>query len=136
MVARPSTLQTRPVLNTVRDIATPNAHTTLSAQILHSRFQAANEKTGSSMELYETSRLSSPQTDVIVDRQTHRTGRPLITTLTLAKAITEGQNCIGLQFSMVADRGYSSCCSEMDIWEANSQATAYTPHVCTTTGWS
>nr|BAF57376.1 putative glycosyl hydrolase family7 [uncultured symbiotic protist of Neotermes koshunensis] len=25
---------------------------------------------------------------------------------------------------------YGSCCSEMDIWEANSQATAYTPHVC------
>nr|BAF57377.1 putative glycosyl hydrolase family7 [uncultured symbiotic protist of Neotermes koshunensis] len=25
---------------------------------------------------------------------------------------------------------YGSCCSEMDIWEANSMATAYTPHVC------
>ncbi|KAJ8518567.1 hypothetical protein ONZ45_g4390 [Pleurotus djamor] len=25
---------------------------------------------------------------------------------------------------------YGSCCPEMDIWEANSEATAYTPHVC------
>ncbi|KAL0261876.1 hypothetical protein SLS55_003308 [Diplodia seriata] len=25
---------------------------------------------------------------------------------------------------------YGSCCNEMDIWEANSQATAVTPHVC------
>lgn len=29
---------------------------------------------------------------------------------------------------------YGSCCAEMDIWEANSQATAYTPHVCNITG--
>nr|BAF57427.1 putative glycosyl hydrolase family7 [uncultured symbiotic protist of Mastotermes darwiniensis] len=29
---------------------------------------------------------------------------------------------------------YGSCCSEMDIWEANSLATAYTPHVCDTKG--
>ena len=29
---------------------------------------------------------------------------------------------------------YGSCCSEMDIWEANSIATAYTPHPCTTVG--
>ncbi|KAI5889197.1 glycoside hydrolase family 7 protein [Schizophyllum commune H4-8] len=29
---------------------------------------------------------------------------------------------------------YGSCCSEMDIWEANSQAAAYTPHVCTVEG--
>ena len=27
-----------------------------------------------------------------------------------------------------------ACCSEMDIWEANSMATAYTPHPCSTTG--
>jgi len=27
-----------------------------------------------------------------------------------------------------------SCCSEMDIWEANSQASAYTPHPCTVDG--
>ncbi|KAL2113755.1 hypothetical protein VUR80DRAFT_2405 [Thermomyces stellatus] len=27
-----------------------------------------------------------------------------------------------------------SCCSEMDIWEANSISTAYTPHPCTTVG--
>jgi cellulose 1,4-beta-cellobiosidase len=27
-----------------------------------------------------------------------------------------------------------SCCSEMDIWEANKIATAYTPHPCTTVG--
>ncbi|KAK4196365.1 glycoside hydrolase [Triangularia verruculosa] len=26
---------------------------------------------------------------------------------------------------------YGICCAEMDIWEANSDATAYTPHVCT-----
>jgi cellulose 1,4-beta-cellobiosidase len=25
---------------------------------------------------------------------------------------------------------YGTCCNEMDIWEANSQATAYTPHIC------
>nr|BAF57469.1 putative glycosyl hydrolase family7 [uncultured symbiotic protist of Cryptocercus punctulatus] len=29
---------------------------------------------------------------------------------------------------------YGACCTEMDIWEANSMATAYTPHVCTVTG--
>jgi len=29
---------------------------------------------------------------------------------------------------------YGSCCMEMDIWEANSMATAYTPHPCATTG--
>merc|ERR1719195_2378215 len=25
---------------------------------------------------------------------------------------------------------YGSCCAEMDIWEANSMANAYTPHPC------
>merc|ERR1711923_371909 len=25
---------------------------------------------------------------------------------------------------------YGACCAEMDIWEANSMATAYTPHTC------
>ncbi|KAJ9151040.1 Glucanase [Coniochaeta hoffmannii] len=30
--------------------------------------------------------------------------------------------------------GYGSCCTEMDIWEANSISTAYTPHPCTTVG--
>ncbi|KAG8900472.1 Exoglucanase 1 [Tulasnella sp. 403] len=29
---------------------------------------------------------------------------------------------------------YGSCCSEMDIWEANKNAAAYTPHPCTVTG--
>ncbi|KAF9004464.1 family 7 glycoside hydrolase [Hymenopellis radicata] len=29
---------------------------------------------------------------------------------------------------------YGSCCDEMDIWEANSVSSAYTPHVCTSTG--
>ncbi|KAL1854463.1 hypothetical protein VTK73DRAFT_8737 [Phialemonium thermophilum] len=29
---------------------------------------------------------------------------------------------------------WGSCCSEMDIWEANSISTAYTPHPCTTVG--
>jgi cellulose 1,4-beta-cellobiosidase len=29
---------------------------------------------------------------------------------------------------------YGTCCSEMDIWEANSNAAAYTPHVCTVQG--
>nr|BAF57343.1 putative glycosyl hydrolase family7 [uncultured symbiotic protist of Hodotermopsis sjoestedti] len=29
---------------------------------------------------------------------------------------------------------YGACCTEMDIWEANSQATAYTPHICSKTG--
>ncbi|KIY62046.1 glycoside hydrolase family 7 protein [Cylindrobasidium torrendii FP15055 ss-10] len=27
-----------------------------------------------------------------------------------------------------------SCCSEMDVWEANSVSSAYTPHTCTVTG--
>ncbi|KJA18704.1 glycoside hydrolase family 7 protein [Hypholoma sublateritium FD-334 SS-4] len=29
---------------------------------------------------------------------------------------------------------YGTCCNEMDIWEANSMDTAYTPHPCTVTG--
>ncbi|KAF8642468.1 hypothetical protein AX16_009469 [Volvariella volvacea WC 439] len=29
---------------------------------------------------------------------------------------------------------YGACCGEMDIWEANSISTAYTPHPCTSTG--
>merc|ERR1711979_161864 len=29
---------------------------------------------------------------------------------------------------------YGICCAEMDIWEANSRATAYTPHPCGITG--
>ncbi|KAG8693447.1 Exoglucanase 1 [Ceratobasidium sp. 395] len=29
---------------------------------------------------------------------------------------------------------YGTCCDEMDVWEANSIATAYTPHPCTSTG--
>ncbi|KAI0266408.1 glycoside hydrolase [Gloeopeniophorella convolvens] len=29
---------------------------------------------------------------------------------------------------------YGSCCSEMDIWEANSVSAAFTPHPCQTTG--
>jgi cellulose 1,4-beta-cellobiosidase len=29
---------------------------------------------------------------------------------------------------------YGSCCDEMDVWEANNMATAYTPHPCTTIG--
>ncbi|EAW06831.1 putative 1,4-beta-D-glucan-cellobiohydrolyase [Aspergillus clavatus NRRL 1] len=30
--------------------------------------------------------------------------------------------------------GHGSCCAEMDIWEANSISTAYTPHPCDTPG--
>ncbi|KAG8773931.1 hypothetical protein FRC12_002230 [Ceratobasidium sp. 428] len=29
---------------------------------------------------------------------------------------------------------YGTCCDEMDVWEANSDATAYTPHPCSSTG--
>ncbi|KAJ9142823.1 Glucanase [Coniochaeta hoffmannii] len=29
---------------------------------------------------------------------------------------------------------YGACCNEMDIWEANSAATAFTPHPCNVTG--
>ncbi|KAI0800646.1 cellobiohydrolaseI [Fomes fomentarius] len=29
---------------------------------------------------------------------------------------------------------YGACCNEMDIWEANSQGAAYTPHVCNVQG--
>jgi cellulose 1,4-beta-cellobiosidase len=32
--------------------------------------------------------------------------------------------------------GMGSCCAEMDIWEANSISTAYTPHPCTTAAQS
>ncbi|KAG5635597.1 Exoglucanase 1 [Sphagnurus paluster] len=31
---------------------------------------------------------------------------------------------------------YGACCNEMDIWEANSVSTAYTPHPCSVTGLS
>ncbi|KAJ3401141.1 hypothetical protein HDV05_000663, partial [Chytridiales sp. JEL 0842] len=37
-----------------------------------------------------------------------------------------------------ADSGYGTwgaCCNEMDIWEANSKATAYTPHTCSVDGY-
>lgn len=30
-------------------------------------------------------------------------------------------------------QGYGACCNEMDIWEANSAATAFTPHPCNIT---
>jgi cellulose 1,4-beta-cellobiosidase len=36
--------------------------------------------------------------------------------------------------STIAQGKYGSCCAEMDIWEANSQATAYTAHPCTSDG--
>ncbi|KAJ7263907.1 exoglucanase-type cellulase [Mycena rebaudengoi] len=29
---------------------------------------------------------------------------------------------------------FGTCCNEMDIWEANKNAAAYTPHVCTSNG--
>jgi cellulose 1,4-beta-cellobiosidase len=29
---------------------------------------------------------------------------------------------------------YGTCCTEMDLWEANSMATAYTPHLCSVVG--
>jgi len=29
---------------------------------------------------------------------------------------------------------YGVCCTEMDVWEANSMASAYTPHICKTNG--
>ena len=29
---------------------------------------------------------------------------------------------------------YGTCCPEMDIWEANQAAAAYTPHPCSVTG--
>jgi len=31
---------------------------------------------------------------------------------------------------------YGACCAEMDIWEANSRATAYTPHPCSQPGFT
>ncbi|TFK32601.1 cellobiohydrolase I [Crucibulum laeve] len=31
---------------------------------------------------------------------------------------------------------YGACCNEMDVWEANSVAAAYTPHPCTVSGLS
>ena len=31
-------------------------------------------------------------------------------------------------------KGRGACCNEMDIWEANSRATAFTPHTCNHTG--
>ena len=32
------------------------------------------------------------------------------------------------------DGTYGACCAEMDIWEANNAATAWTPHTCNITG--
>jgi cellulose 1,4-beta-cellobiosidase len=32
------------------------------------------------------------------------------------------------------DGMYGTCCTEMDIWESNSMAAAYTPHVCSING--
>jgi hypothetical protein len=29
---------------------------------------------------------------------------------------------------------YGACCNEMDLWEANSEAQALTPHPCNATG--
>lgn len=29
---------------------------------------------------------------------------------------------------------YGTCCTEMDLWEANSMAAAYTPHICSVSG--
>ena len=29
---------------------------------------------------------------------------------------------------------FGTCCNEMDVWEANSQAAALTPYVCTVSG--
>jgi len=31
---------------------------------------------------------------------------------------------------------YGACCAEMDIWEANSRSTAYTPHPCSEAGFT
>ena len=33
-------------------------------------------------------------------------------------------------FDNMGSGKYGACCAEMDIWEANSMATAYTPHTC------
>merc|ERR1740121_1054567 len=36
------------------------------------------------------------------------------------------------EVNLDGQRGY--CCPEMDIWEANSRASAYTPHPCSVAG--
>ncbi|EPS37981.1 hypothetical protein H072_8306 [Dactylellina haptotyla CBS 200.50] len=42
------------------------------------------------------------------------------------------QNFIGGKANF--DFKYGACCQEMDIWEANSRASAFTPHPCSTRG--
>ena len=49
------------------------------------------------------------------------------------KFINGEANCEGWD-SKKAIGKYGSCCNELDIWEANSMSTAYTPHVCTVQG--
>mmetsp|Transcript_57184 Transcript_57184/g.136279 ORF Transcript_57184/g.136279 Transcript_57184/m.136279 type:complete len:483 (-) Transcript_57184:60-1508(-) len=44
-------------------------------------------------------------------------------------------NVVGWNASHTPPIGkWGACCAEMDIWEANSKATAYTPHPCSFTG--
>ena len=49
------------------------------------------------------------------------------------KFINGEANCEGWD-SKSATGQYGTCCTEMDIWEANSISTAYTPHACTVDG--
>ena len=47
----------------------------------------------------------------------------------------DAQCSVGPYFNgTVNTEGLGSCCNEMDLWEANSMATAFTPHPCNVTG--
>lgn len=47
----------------------------------------------------------------------------------------DAQCSVGQYFNgTVNTEGLGSCCNEMDLWEANSMATAYTPHPCNVSG--
>ncbi|KAF8148454.1 cellobiohydrolase I [Crassisporium funariophilum] len=56
------------------------------------------------------------------------------------KFISGEANVVGWNPSATDPNGgtgsYGTCCNEMDIWEANSISTAYTPHPCTIPGAS
>jgi len=54
--------------------------------------------------------------------------RPLVPNLTGSGA-DDGLKANSESWSKGAGK-YGACCAEMDIWESNLDATAYTPHPC------
>ena len=59
----------------------------------------------------------------------------LISRLELTSSQANSEGWSGQENDPNAGNGkYGSCCPEMDIWEANSVSTAYTPHPCRASG--